>query len=212
MEVYFEMEPEHMTSLDSTFFDEFYDGKEDPWGFETRWYESRKRAITLASLPRERYRNGLEVGCATGMLTADLAERCDDLLGIDIAEAPLSRARTRLAGQSQVHFANRATPGEWPEGVFDLVVLSEVGYYWDAGDLATAINRIKSSLAADGTLLLCHWRRPVSEYPLTGDQVHSAVDRDPAFEATVRHVEADFLLTVYLRPPVRSVAEFEGLA
>ena len=77
------------SSLTEGFFDAFYAGKTDPWGFETRWYEERKRALTLASLPRRRFMSGLEVGCSTGVLTAELAARCDRLTGVDIAAAPL---------------------------------------------------------------------------------------------------------------------------
>ena len=36
-------------SLDTAFFDEFYADNRDPWGYETRWYEERKRALTLAA-------------------------------------------------------------------------------------------------------------------------------------------------------------------
>jgi LmbE family N-acetylglucosaminyl deacetylase len=42
-------EPE---SLARSYFDSFYEGRRDPWGFETRWYEERKRALTMASLQR----------------------------------------------------------------------------------------------------------------------------------------------------------------
>ena len=42
-------------SLDQDFFDDFYGDQPDPWGFESRWYERRKRAITMASLPRDSF-------------------------------------------------------------------------------------------------------------------------------------------------------------
>ena len=58
---------------DREFFDEFYTEGADRWGFETRWYEKRKRAMTLASLPRERFGSAFEPGCAIGVLTAELA-------------------------------------------------------------------------------------------------------------------------------------------
>ena len=60
-------------SLGQQYFDGFYGSGVDPWGFETRWYEERKRAITLASLPRQRFRSAFEPGCAIGVLTQELA-------------------------------------------------------------------------------------------------------------------------------------------
>lgn len=198
-------------SLGEHFFDDFYAGKTDPWGFETRWYEERKRAITLAALPHPRYASALEVGCSTGVLTLRLAERCDRLLGIDIADAPLERARERLLGHPGVSFAKVATPGEWPEGVFDLIVLSEVGYYWSESDLDVALEKVLASLAPQGVLLACHWRHEVVEYPLRGDQVHEHIRRSPELRRTVRHVEEDFVLEVFARPPAPSVARQGGL-
>jgi len=197
------------TPLTAEFFTDFYRDNPDPWGFETRWYEERKRAVTLAALPRRTFRRGLEVGCATGVLTAELSDRVESLLGVDIAEAPLERARRRLAGR-QVAFERRATPGEWPSGEFDLVVLSEVGYYW-GDELGHGIRHAIDSLAPDGVLLACHWRHPVAEYPLSGDEVHRALREHPELVRTVAHEEEDFLLDVFTRPPAVSVARETGL-
>ena len=196
-------------SLGEEFFDRFYDGKTDPWGFESRWYEERKRAVTLASLPRQRFRAALEVGCSTGVLTEALAGRCDSVLGVDIAAAPLEAARRRLGDRAR--FEQRATPGEWPAGEFDLVVLSEVGYYYGHVDLATMLDRAVGSLSSDGVLLLCHWRHPVSEYPLGGDEVHQAAVALPGLEVLVHHEEEDFVLDVLVGAPATSVARETGL-
>ncbi|MET0989618.1 MAG: PIG-L deacetylase family protein, partial [Glaciihabitans sp.] len=51
-------------TLTGDYFDAAYSRRADPWGFETRWYESRKRALTVASLPAERYESALEIGCS----------------------------------------------------------------------------------------------------------------------------------------------------
>lgn len=197
-------------SLPAGFFDAFYRGRPDPWGFETRWYEERKRAVTLASLPRARFRAGLEIGCSTGVLTADLATRCERLVGVDVAAAALAAARERLG--AEVELLRLQTPAEWPEGLFDLVVLSEVGYYYGASDLESAISRAVGSLTADGVLVACHWRHPVPEYPLRGDDVHAALAGRAELVRLVHHLEEDFLLEVFGRPPGRSVAAEAGLA
>lgn len=199
------------SSLVEEFFDEFYEGKDDPWGFESRWYEERKRALTLAALPRPRFTSALELGCSTGMLTSLLTERCDRLLAVDIAAAPLEVARQRLKSSSSTSFVKMVAPQEWPDGSFDLIVLSEVGYYWNELDLHRTLDRIDGSLTANGVLIACHWRHDVPEYPLSGDEVHAALLRSTGLVRTVHHIEDDFLLEVFVRPPAVSVAQETGV-
>jgi LmbE family N-acetylglucosaminyl deacetylase/SAM-dependent methyltransferase len=198
-------------SLPQGFFDEFYSRDVDPWGFRTRWYEKRKRAITLASLPRQRFASAFEPGCAIGVLTAELAPRCDHLLATDIAQAPLIEARSRLGDRAGVRFEQRRVPQDWPSGLFDLVVLSEIGYYCGSSDLSLLIESAASCLTPDGVLLACHWRHPVPDYPLTGDEVHSRLRRESGLAVLASHVEEDFLLDVLVREPGRSVARADGL-
>ena len=50
----------------------------------------------LASLPRERFRSAFEPGCATGTLTAALAQRCDSVLAWDGSSIALEAARATL--------------------------------------------------------------------------------------------------------------------
>ena len=193
------------------YFDDFYQAGADPWGFETRWYEKRKRAITMASLPRQRFGSAFEPGCAIGVLTAELAPRCDRLLATDISDVPLTVARQRLSGQPGVTFEQRRVPQDWPTGPFDLIVLSEIGYYCDATDLSLLIAAAVASLTEDGVVLACHWRHPVADYPMTGDQVHDQLRRESGLSVLVDHVEEDFRLDVLVRPPAVSVARRDGL-
>ncbi len=199
------------SSLDQGFFDEFYGQRDDPWGFVDRWYEERKRAVTLACLPRRRFRSAFEPGCSIGVLTGELAARCDAVLAADISSAPLRHARRRLAAAGNVEFRQLTVPREWPPGRFDLVVLSEIGYYCSPADLSALAGSAAASLTDDGVLVACHWRHQVQEYPLTGDAVHAALRRESGLDLLVEHVEADFRLDVLVRPPARSVATAEGL-
>lgn len=60
-------------SLPPSYFDDLYQAKADPWGFETSEYEANKYAATLAALPNARYRSAFEIGGSIGVLTAKLA-------------------------------------------------------------------------------------------------------------------------------------------
>lgn len=207
-------------TLAPAYFDATYARRDDPWGFTDRWYEERKRALTLASLPDARYRLGLEVGCSIGVLTAELAGRCDALTGTDVADAALARARERVAatpGARDVALVRGALGGTGddalPAGPFDLVVLSEVGYYLDAAALDRALADLLARLADGGTLLACHWRHPVRDYPLPGDAVHRALARAAGAAGLTRlveHREEDVLLDVW-SSDARSVARRTGL-
>jgi SAM-dependent methyltransferase len=144
-------------SVQPEYFEALYARNPDPWGFEGSAYERDKYADTLASLPRPRYASGLEVGCSIGMLTRELAGRCDRLLGVDLAEAALDQARRRNADLPHVAFARMRFPDERPAGVFDLVVFSEVLYYFDEVDLGRVASAALSLLAPHGDLVLVHW-------------------------------------------------------
>lgn len=198
-------------SLPAPFFDELYSSQSDPWGVETQWYEKRKRALTLAALPREHFGAVLELGCSTGVLTVELARRCDSLLAVDSADKALATARERLAGHRNVTFEKHVLPAQWPAGTFELIILSEVAYYCSATDLRRLLEKCRANLTPDGVLLACHWRRPVPEYPLTADNVHIQLAHVAGLQRTVQHREKDFLLDVFEPRPARSVAEREGL-
>lgn len=195
-------------SLPAGYFDDMYAGAPDPWGFTTRWYERRKYALTLAALPAARYGTGLEVGCSIGVLTAALAQRVDDLTAIDPSRAALDAARARVP--EGVRFVQGLVPADWPAGTYDLVVLSEVAYYLDAADLEVLLDLVERDLAPGGTVVACHWRHPVADYPQSGDAVHRALARWPRLS---RVEEEDLLLDVLVPGPGRpdSVARREGL-
>jgi SAM-dependent methyltransferase len=198
-------------TLPPAYFDRLYDRDPDPWGFESRWYEQRKYAVTVASLPRPRYRRGLEVGCSVGVLTLLLAERCASLLAVDVADGAVEAARRRLADLAHVSVERRALPGDWPPGTFDLVVLSEVGYYLAADDLRGLLHAATAALDPDGAVVAVHWRHEVADYPLRGDDVQAAVAATPGLQRLLRHEEADFLLEVFVPAPAVSVARATGI-
>ncbi len=199
-------------SLPPEFFDDFYAaGGADPWGFTSRWYEQRKRALTLAALPRTRYRRGLEPGCSTGVLSTALAQRCEALVATDVAEAALAEAARRVPGNVELRRWGLRDP--WPDETFDLVVLSEVGYYLDADALEGEVPHVIDALEPGGTLVLAHWRHDVPEYPLSGDVVHRVVSARAGLARVGGWLDDDLRLDVLERAdaPVPSVASRDGL-
>lgn len=160
-------------SLAADYFDRLYAASGDPWDFETSAYEAQKYAATLAALPRPRYECALELGCSIGVLTQLLAPRCETVLATDVSEAALARARARCARLSHVRFERCDLFTQFPAGTFDLILMSEVGYYFSASDLEKLRAKIATALAPRGHLLLVHFTGETN-YPLTADAVHES--------------------------------------
>jgi len=155
-------------SIDPDWFEALFREQGDPWQFETSAYEQAKYDHTLASLSRPRYASVLEVGCANGVLSRRLAERCDELIAVDVSETALGAARARCADLPHVRFERRRLPQDAPDGRFDLVTLSEVVYYWDRADLARLADYLRDVVVVGGDILLVHWTGD-TDYPLSGD-------------------------------------------
>ena len=182
-------------TLPPSYFDQMYRAADDPWSMRSRWYERRKYALTTAVLPRERYPEGLEVGCSVGELTAALAPRCDRLTAWDASAAAVARAAQRNPG---VQVEQRVVPGD-PLPPVDLLVLSEVLYYLSPPDLAGLLDQVRTAVRPGGTLLAVHWRHPVADYPQTGDAVHAALRAALDWPRVAAHEEPDLLLDCWVR-------------
>ncbi|MBE7212736.1 MAG: methyltransferase domain-containing protein [Gluconacetobacter diazotrophicus] len=176
-------------SLSARYFDDVYRANPDPWNFASSPYEAAKYAATLAALPRALYPSAFEAGCSIGVLTAQLAPRCGRLLSADISERALRAARERCAALDNVRFEQRTLPGGFPDGPFDLIVVSEVGYYLAMPDLLKFRAAVISQLAPAGQLLLVHWTPEVHDYPLTGDEVHETfLETSRTAGSSLRHL------------------------
>ena len=174
---------------DPGYFDALYAADADPWRFETSDYEAGKYADTVAALPRPRYASAVEFGCSIGVLTEQLAARADAVLGIDVAQAAIDRAAARCAALPHVRFARMRVPDDMPEQQFDLIMLSEVLYYFDLPTLDRLTARLSGIAVGGADLVLVHWLGPTPDYPLTGDSAVAAFLAATAGWATVTRQE-----------------------
>jgi hypothetical protein len=189
-----------MTSTNRSYFDEMYRADPDPWGFESSDYEKRKYALTMACLPRAHYESAYEPGCSIGVLTEQLSHRCHELIATDIVPEVVERATHRLRTMPHVDVELRAIPEEWPAGCFDLVVLSEIAYYFDASDLEHVISLVVESTEPGAHIIAVHWRG-TTDYPLSGDGAHLIIGCTPGLSHLVHHLEQEFVLDVWEREP-----------
>lgn len=188
-------------SLDAQYFADLYACNEDPWAFRTRWYEKRKRDLLMACLPRQCYQRVFEPACANGELSALLAERCAELLCQDLDPTAVGLARDRLAGAPHASVDLARLPGDWPGGCFDLIVLSELGYYLDPTDWLQVIEQSVASLTYDGGLLACHWKHPIAGCPQDGREVHRMLAKHLSLFPVFHHEEADFVMEYWSCQP-----------
>lgn len=177
-------------------FNTLFESDPDPWHFDNE-YETRKREILLASLPRRRYRTALELGSATGALTARLAQRCDHVIAVDASDAAIEQSRPQLANYKNICFYRCEIPHNWPDiDAVDLVIVSEIGYFLTRDELVSTYEHVERAVAADAHILLCHWLHPIDGWSLTGTDVHQAA-HDRGWRTILTHRESDFLLEVF---------------
>lgn len=198
---------------DHQYFDALYRlNSGDPWQYEQRWYEKRKREITLAVLPKKKFSRGIEIGCSNGVLSEQLAERCAFLYCMDahITAVELAQARLNHYPHFEVDVVEGIVPQALPDQCFDLIVLSEILYYLTADALNALIGWLKAHLSPEGVILACHWRKPITGFDLDGEKVHIELRKKLSYCHYLQLEDADFLMDVWSHSKY-SLAQQEGL-
>ena len=183
--------------LGREYFEGLYAESDDPWNFEASEYERNKYTRTLAVLGERTFPRALEAGASIGVFTEMLADRCDELLAVDVSERAVEAARRRLSGRGHVRVERRTLPEQMPEGPFDLIVASEVLYYFPREEMLTVLRGFERELARGGSLLAVHWRRETETYPLQGDEVHYLLAEHTRLRNTETIIEPDYRLDLF---------------
>ncbi len=182
-------------------FDALYREKPDPWAFETSDYERQKYAATLAALPAGRFRHAIEVGCSIGVFTRALADRCERVTALDVSAVALASAQARCAGLG-VDFRQAEVPAQWPDGRFDLVVLSEVLYFLEPAEIEPLAQRIAEAAAPGAAVLLVNYLGPCDR-PLDGAaaaQAFVAAARERGFAVRDQRTEPGYRIDLLAAP------------
>jgi SAM-dependent methyltransferase len=158
------------------FFEQKYREDADPWSFASDTYELRRYEVILDYVEAGRYKRVFEPGCSIGVLTEQLAERCERVLATDIAESAVALARRRCADRSNVTVEQGSLSEGFPAGTFDLIVFSEIGYYFSERELERLARRMRQQLVAGGSLIAAHWTGESADHVLTGPRVHILLD------------------------------------
>lgn len=159
------------------FFERLYQRSEDPWNFRHSAYERDRYRAIVASIGDRQYRSAFEPGCAIGELTAMLAPHCQSLEAIDFSASAVKTARHRCRDYPQVNVHQGALPEDVPARLCDLIVFSEVGYYFTPDELESLVFQLWSILEPGGRLIACHWLGHSEDHPLHGKEVHDIMNR-----------------------------------
>lgn len=180
-------------------FEGLYRKKEDPWNYTKSPYEREKYERTLQAIPDDAY-SILEVGTSEGVFTELLLERGKCVLGIDISQTALERAQRRLRKYGdRVTLKKMDITQDEPEGVFDLILASEVLYYLGGRTVLLSLeDKFFRHLRDGGYLLLVHF------YP-SGKLIHDLFLERGRFtkvsEEIVYHPERDYIITLLKKNP-----------
>ena len=165
-------------------FEDRYQRAADPWDFRSSPYEQDRYDTIMQALAHDRYRSGFEPGCSIGELTWRLSRRCDQLRAIDVSDTAVATARERCRGLAGVAVSVGSLADD-PTNGHDLVVLSEVGYYFSVEELDEVVDRVVAAMVPGGDLVTCHWLGHSRDHRLHGRTVQDRVGRHPSL--TLRH-------------------------
>jgi SAM-dependent methyltransferase len=148
------------------------------------------RASGMLEAAGSRFPRALEIGCAEGLFTEELARRCDSLLAVDLSPTALARAAHRCRDFGNVRFAQWDLRSDPLPGTFDLIVATGVlEYILRPSTLRRACDRIVQALQPGGYLLLGNtvaeselqdrwWSRPL----LRGTWINRHMALDPRLQ------------------------------
>jgi trans-aconitate methyltransferase len=180
-------------------FEQRYRANPDPWRFATSVYERERYEITLKALTRDAYPHAFEPGCSIGELTALLAPRCGDLLATDVSPTAVEQARRRCAEYDNVRIECADLRTASLNAPLDLIVLSELAYYFQVEQLEVTASRLAAALGAGGTLLAVHWLGESVDHVLHGDEAHEVLLRVLPLKHVTAQRHPGFRLDMWVR-------------
>jgi len=133
--------------------------RNDPWRYETNPLEQARFLKQTELLDDVRkgqlFESGLEIGCAEGLYSEILAERCESLLVLDLSPTALARAQSRRRWSERVRFGAFDLRSEVVPGTFDLIIVAGVLEYFSRPSTLFRIReKLTAALRPNGYLLV----------------------------------------------------------
>jgi trans-aconitate methyltransferase len=147
-------------------------------------------------LPRRHYPRLLEIGCAEGWMTTELANRADRLLAADISRVALGRAADACRGLPSVRFVQLDLASDPLAGPFEAIVCAGVLLFMPERSHPEIRDRLVTRLAPQGDLVLEH-TRAAFHGEVSGVDVHRSYAAHPEL-TVIDHVDVEhYAITAY---------------
>ncbi len=159
----------------SEFFEAKYRADADPWNFASSASELARYDAVVAALGNRRFRHGLEPACSVGVLTRRLAPMCARLDAFDLSPTAAARAAERCADLPHVTVHSASLLDLVPDPTVDLLILSEIGYYFTTEHWTRILDHLVGSLNAGCTVVGVHWLGISEDHITEGDEVHATL-------------------------------------
>jgi 2-polyprenyl-3-methyl-5-hydroxy-6-metoxy-1,4-benzoquinol methylase len=179
-------------------FDREFTSNADPWGYERDPVAGERKALLLDLLPRRRMARLLEIGCAAGWITRELAARAERVVALDVSRVALDLARARCADCRNVEFRRFDLLQDALDGVYDAAVCAGVLVYLPWKRQAGVRDAIVAALEPGATLLLEHCR---DAFPgeVAGSRIHALYAAHPRLAVTARERRDIYEIVVFRR-------------
>lgn len=137
-------------------FETIFATQSDPWR-NTSLYQQTKHEQILGLIPQIGINRALELGCAEGHFTAQLASRVRSLVAADISKIALDRAAGHCVGVQNIRFVRLDLTKDPLPGSYQLIVCSEVLYYVNGREALEALAlKLTEALSPNGYLVAAH--------------------------------------------------------
>lgn len=176
------------------FFEGLYLQSEDPWSFASSEYELGRYRATLRALANRSYQGAFEPGCSIGVLTEQLAMISERVTAIDISSTAVEQAIRRCGKLSNISIKQGSLPKDVPSDIFDLIVFSEIGYYFDEFQLEALVDRLVDHMKTGSVFLAVHWLGFSADHILNGSAVHKIISASQRLMHEYREDHANFVL------------------
>ncbi|GJD15293.1 hypothetical protein RIVM261_002490 [Rivularia sp. IAM M-261] len=147
--------PQQKINLRSN-FETLFAKNPDPWKY-TSPYEQTKYEQTLELLPNVKFERVLELACAEGHFTAQLAPKVGNLVATDISQIALERTAEKCKDLNNISYERLDVITESINGKYDLIICSEVLYYTEKVEILSLVaNKIANALKPGGYFITAH--------------------------------------------------------
>ncbi|MEI9910179.1 MAG: class I SAM-dependent methyltransferase [Bacteroidota bacterium] len=129
---------------------------EDPWGYENNNEDLIRKEILLNEIPKQPYKNVLDIGCGQGFITQYLPG--ETIWGVDLSQNAIEFAKKNCTG-NKFNFIQGSIfeIDKLVDLKFDLVVITGVLYPQYIGNSSSLIYLLVDKiLATNGTLISVH--------------------------------------------------------